>query len=220
MTSSELKDLVKSHFNLVEASEGVVEENFGSIKAKDGAFTVYYDGEELAVGKIVEVELPDGTRTQAPDGEHILADDTTIVTEGSRIVDIKETRELAEEEDKEEMSAEATEETFAEDGEEEEMEEDIKEEEMEEEAVKVEEIVEAIISEVKDEMAKMEEKMAALEDKVSKMESMPAAEPTITQTGKKMKAETKRGFAAFDVSKSRNADRIKMAIEELKTKKK
>jgi hypothetical protein len=216
MTSSELKDLVKSHFNLVEASEGIVEENFGSIKAKDGAFTVYYDGEELAVGKIVEVELPDGTRTQAPDGEHILADDTTIVTEGSRIVDIKETRELAEE-DKEEMSAEAEEEVLAED--EEEMEE-TKEEEMEEEAVKVEDIVEAIVSEVKDEMAKLVEKMSALEDKVAKMESMPAVEPTITSTGKKMKAEAKRGFAAFDVSKSHNANRIKMAIEELKTKKK
>jgi flagellar biosynthesis GTPase FlhF len=217
MTSNELKELVKSHFNLVDASNEEVAEAFGSIKAKDGSFTVFYDGEELAVGKIVEVELPDGTRTQAPDGEHILADDTTIVTEGSRIVDIKETRTVAEEE-KEEM-AKDEEEKMEEDKDETKMEE-TEEEKMEEEVVKVEEIIEAIVSEVRDEMRKIEDKMAALEDKVQKMEATPAAEPTITSTGKKLGAENRRGFSAFNIETSKNADRIKAAMEQLRNRKK
>ena len=49
MTSNELRDLVKSHFNLVEADsveETTVEEKFGSLKDENGAFT-----HEIVTGK-------------------------------------------------------------------------------------------------------------------------------------------------------------------------
>jgi len=231
MTSEQLKDLVKSHFNLVEANspetvvEETVEETFGSLKDVNGAFVLEFPGDSLQVGDKVTVVTTEGQRMDAPDGEHELEDGTKIVTKDSvveEIISADDEKAMAEEEDKEEMSAETVE-AFEEVEEEEKLEEEAKEEEMMEEgeaAVKVEEIVEAIVSEVKDEMKKMEEKMAALEDKVSKMEAMPAAEPTITSTGKKMKAEAKRGFSAFNVETSRNADRIKAAMEELKNRKK
>ena len=99
---------------------------------------------------------------------------------------------------------------------EEEMEEEVREEEMEEEA-KIEDIVEAIVESVKEEMKQMKEKMAELEDKVSRMEEMPAAEPTLTSTGKKMEASSK--FSKFNVDEARNADRIKMALNSIKNKK-
>lgn len=230
MTSEQLKGLVKSHFNLVEANspeavvEETVEETFGSLKDINGAFIVEFPGDSLQVGDKVTVVTTEGQRMDAPNGTHELEDGTKIVTKDSvveEIISADDEKAMAEEEDKEEMSADTVE--AFEEAEDEEKLEETKEEEMMEEgevAVKVEEIVEAIVSEVKDEMKKMEEKMAALEDKVSKMEAMPAAEPTITSTGKKMKAEAKRGFSAFNVETSRNADKIKSAMEELKNRKK
>lgn len=175
MTSSELKDLVKSHFNLVEAE---VNEELTNVTEEFDART---DAEEEG--------YKDGLEDAIEDVKEAIADVAK--------------KDMAEEDEVE-------------------MEETEKEEmEEEEEQMKVEDIVEAIVKEVKDEMAKLEDKMAALEDKVEKMEEAPAAEPTITSTGKKMGAEaTKRGFAAFDPSKAKNADRIKMAIEQLKNRKK
>jgi len=226
MTSSELKDLVKSHFNLVDANvvkETIEEVNeaFGELKDENGAFTLKFPGDSLQIGDKVEVLTTEGQEMSAPDGEHRLEDGTRIVTKDSMVTEITSAdgEKAMESEVEEEMSSEA-EETFAENGDEEKMEET--EEEMEEEEVKmeVEEIVKAIVAEVKDEMSKMEEKMAALEEKVEAMEATPAAEPTITSTGKKMGAEAKRGFSAFDVNKAKNADRIKMAIQEIKSRKK
>jgi len=230
MTSNELRELVKSHFNLVEASAEVtateieetfseetteevtevVEESFGEIADENKAFTLRFPGDELEVGDKVTVVTTEGQEMAAPDGEHRLADGIVIVTKDSVVESIEKAVAETTEETLEEEAAEIVSEEMAEE----------KEEEMMEPAAKVEEIVEAIVSEVKDEMKKMEEKMAALEDKVSKMEAMPAAEPTITSTGKKMKAEAKRGFSAFNVETSRNADRIKAAMEELKNRKK
>ena len=151
----------------------------------------------------------------APDGTHELADGTKIVTKDSVVTEITSAdgEKAMEEEVKEEMASETEEEM--EETKEEEMEE-VEEEKMEE--AKIEDIVEAIVSEVKDEMAKVVEKMKALEEKVSKMEALPAAEPTKTSTGKKM-ASTTRGFKAFNVEESLNADRIKMALEQIKNKK-
>jgi signal recognition particle GTPase len=108
---------------------------------------------------------------------------------------VEETEEEMETEDKEEM-----------------------EEKVEEEKMEIEDVVKAIVAEVKDEMGKLRDEMKAIEDKVSKMEAAPAAEPTRTSTGKKMGA-TGRGFKAFNVEESLNADRIKMALNELKNKK-
>jgi uncharacterized coiled-coil protein SlyX len=217
MTSTELKDLVKAHFNLVEAD--VIEETnetFGELKDENGAFTLRFPGDSLQVGDKVTVVTAEGQEMDAPDGEHRLEDGTRIVTKDSVVTEITSAdgEKAMEEETKEEMASE--EETEMAEHEEEKMEE--VEEKLEEAEAKIEDIVEAIVSEVKDEMAKVKEEMAALKDKVEKMEALPAAEPTKTSTGKKMGA-AKRGFKAFNVEESLNADRIKMALAEIKNKK-
>ncbi len=221
MTSTELKDLVKSHFNLVEANvveettENVTEEVFGSLKDENGAFTIEFPGDSLQIGDKVTVVTSENQRMDAPDGTHRLEDGTEIVTKDSVVTEIKGAdgeKALAEEEVKEEMAEETEEEMETEDKEE--MEEKVEEEKME-----IEDVVKAIVAEVKDEMGKLRDEMKAMEEKVSKMEAAPAAEPTRTSTGKKMGAAPKRGFKAFNVEESLNADRIKMALAELKNKK-
>jgi len=217
MTSTELKDLVKSHFNLVEAdSIEETNETFGELEDVNKAFVLRFPGDSLQIGDKVSVTTAEGQGPMdAPDGTHELADGTKIVTKDSVVTEITSAdgEKAMEEEVKEEMASETEEEM--EETKEEEMEE-VEEEKMEE--AKIEDIVEAIVSEVKDEMAKVVEKMKALEEKVSKMEALPAAEPTKTSTGKKM-ASTTRGFKAFNVEESLNADRIKMALEQIKNKK-
>jgi len=217
MTQEQLKELVKEYFNLTEIK-------MGEIYDENKAFKIVFEGDKLELGMKVKVVTAEGQEMDAPDGEHRLEDGTRIVTKDSVVTEISSAdgeKALAEEDVKEEMASETEEEAMEEAGDEEKMEE-TEEEMTEEEEVKmeVEEIVKAIVAEVKDEMSKMEEKMAALEEKVEAMEATPAAEPTITSTGKKMGAEAKRGFSAFDVNNAKNADRIKMAIDQLKTKKK
>lgn len=211
MTSEELKDLVKSHFSLVEANEvevaTEVEETFGSLKDENGAFTIKFPGDSLQVGDKVTVETADGQTLDAPDGEHKLEDGTEIVTKDSVVTEIKGAdgeKALSEEaEAKTEMAEETVEE---------EMEEEV------EEKMEISEVVKAIVEEVKDEMKKLRDEMKAMEDKMTAMSATPAAEPTLASTGKKV-ATTQRGFKAFNVEESLNADRIKMALADLKNKK-
>ena len=211
MTSEELKDLVKSHFSLVEANEvevaTEVEETFGSLKDENGAFTIKFPGDSLQVGDKVTVETADGQTLDAPDGEHKLEDGTAIVTKDSVVTEIKGAdgeKALSEEaEAKTEMAEETVEE---------EMEEEV------EEKMEISEVVKAIVEEVKDEMKKLRDEMKAMEDKMTAMSATPAAEPTLASTGKKV-ATTQRGFKAFNVEESLNADRIKMALADLKNKK-
>lgn len=222
MTSSELKDLVKSHFNLVEA--GVMEETketFGELKDINGAFTLRFPGDSLQVGDKVTVVTAEGQEMDAPDGEHELEDGTKIRTEDSvvkEIISADGEKALAEEEEEKMESDDKKEEMASEDEEMAETEDEEKmEEEKEEVKMEVEDIVKAIVSEIKEEMKKMEDKMAALEDKVTKMEDAPAAEPTLTSTGKKVENTSK--FSKFNVSEAKNADRIKMALDQIKNKK-
>ena len=211
MTSEELKDLVKSHFSLVEANEvevaTEVEETFGSLKDENGAFTIKFPGDSLQVGDIVTVETAEGQEMDAPNGEHRLEDGTVIVTEDSVVTEIKGAdgeKALSEEaEAKTEMAEETVEE---------EMEEEV------EEKMEISEVVKAIVEEVKDEMKKLRDEMKAMEDKMTAMSATPAAEPTLASTGKKV-ATTQRGFKAFNVEESLNVDRIKMALADLKNKK-
>jgi hypothetical protein len=211
MTQEELKDLVKSHFSLVEANEvevaTEVEETFGSLKDENGAFTIKFPGDSLQVGDKVTVETADGQTLDAPDGEHKLEDGTEIVTKDSVVTEIKGAdgeKALSEEaEAKTEMAEETVEE---------EMEEEV------EEKMEISEVVKAIVEEVKDEMKKLRDEMKAMEDKMTAMSATPAAEPTLASTGKKV-ATTQRGFKAFNVEESLNADRIKMALADLKNKK-
>ena len=194
-----IKELVKKHFNLVEATE----QSFGEIKTADGELTLSYEGDELAQGLAIFVVTPEGN-IPAPDGEHMLEGDITIVTADGKIEAIKETEAPAEEELEEEIVSEE----MAEHGDEEEvkMEEPVEaiadavtEEVAEEvsdavEAAIDEEVVSAVaeaVKEVVEEMTKeMEERMKSLEEKYASFSSAPASEKTIASSfSKKSKSE-------------------------------
>ena len=174
MTSSELRDLVKSHFNLVEAEvapENTVEETFAT--------------EEVVAKEETKVEM------SAESTEEVIAEEfdaRTDAEEEGYLDGIKD--------EKADIKA------------------DLAEHE-EEKMIDVESIVEAIVSEVKEEMGKMKEKMAELEEKVKVVIDAPAAEATMMSS----KPASKAKFSTFNVESARNADRIKAAMAQLKNKK-
>ena len=105
--NKELKDLVKKHFNLVDApkvEETVTEETFveetivdvveeikmGEIKTADGSIDLKYTGEELAIGSEIMVVTEDGD-IPAPDGYHDLEGGITIKVEGGVITELADT---------------------------------------------------------------------------------------------------------------------------------
>ena len=120
--NKELKDLVKKHFNLVEAplveetlseetnveetlvetemEETIEEIAMAEIKTADGEITLTYDG-ELEAGKEIYVITEDGD-IAAPDGDHDLEGGITISVEGGVITAVAET-EVEEIEAKEEI---------------------------------------------------------------------------------------------------------------------
>ncbi len=228
MTSNELKELVKSHFSLVEAdtteetinneitetfseetTEEVVEEVvevFGEIADENSAFVLKFPGDELEVGDKVTVVTTDDQEMDAPDGEHKLAGGVTIVTKDSVVESISKEVEASKEEATEEFAEEVVEEVI--------------EEVMEEEAaVSVEEIVKEIVSAVEEEMGRMKEKMAELEDTVAKVMDVPATEATMKKTTRQEYSSTnKPKYQEFKVESAANADRIKLAINQLKNK--
>lgn len=203
-----IKELVKKHFNLVEATE----QSFGEIKTADGELTLSYEGESLSEGLAIFVVTADGN-VAAPDGEHALEGGISIITKDGLIESIMETEVVEEEEvpaegeevaameeEAEEMEESEEEEAMEEHGDEEEsMEEEVAEEVAEEvsdsvEAVIDEEVVVAVaeaVKEVVEEMTKdIEERMKALEEKYSTFSSAPASEKTIAKSfSKKSKKE-------------------------------
>jgi hypothetical protein len=210
MTSSELKELVKAHFSLVEKPE-VIEEAFGELKDINGAFTIKFPGDSIQVGDKVTVVTAEGQEMDAPDGTHEMEDGTKIVTEGSVVKEIMGAdgeKELA----KEEMASEEEVAAVVE-----EVIEEVKEEmEEEEPAVSLEEVVTEIVDALKEEMGKMKTKMEELEVKVEAIEGLPAAEATIVTPVEASKAK----FSSFNVETAANADVIKMAIAKFKNKRK
>lgn len=229
MNSNELKELVKKHFSLVDAPEvnanetmeEVTEETFGEIADVNKAFTIKFPGDSLQVGDKVTVVTSEGQEMDAPNGEHELEDGTKIVTEDSVVKEIMgadgekalSEEAMAEHDDKEEEMMEV------EDVVEEIVEEVVEKvtEDMEEATVSAEEIVKEIVDAIQEEMGKMKEKMASLEEKVAKYEAMPAAEPTMKAGPAKELDIKPAAFKAFNVEEARNADRIKMALAEMKT---
>jgi len=174
MNKEELRQLVKKHFNLVDApaveetvSEETVEETteqtFGEIKSADGELTLVYEGDELAVGLPIFVVTPDGN-VPAPDGEHALEGGVSIRTEGGSITEImaEEVEVEAEDEDKE-------------------YEEGI-EEDMSEETLSIhEELIKALSSEFKTQMESLKEEFTTQINAVKEeFGAQPAAEKTIT----------------------------------------
>ncbi len=189
--TNNIKELVKKHFNLVEAS---AEETFAMIKSADGELELTYEGEELAEGLEIFVVTADGN-VAAPDGEHALEGGISIVTKDGKIESIMETPVEAEEEVvEEEVALEEEDAEEALEDHEEEMEEDIAEVlEEHEEAPMDEEVIIAVVEAVKDaveEMTKdMEERMKEMEDKMSKFSSAPASEKTIAKSFSKKSKE-------------------------------
>lgn len=169
MTSNELKELVKSHFSLVEATT----ETFGEIKDINGAFTLIFEGDVLEVGKEVKVRTTEGQELSAPDGVHELEDGMKIRTEGSKVVEIMEAEAPAEEmvevEEPVEVEKMATEEEAME-----EIEVSIEPEE--EVAPMVEEVVKAVIEAVKDEVESMKKELGEMKKRMEAIEDKPAAE--------------------------------------------
>jgi hypothetical protein len=196
---SSIKDLVKKHFNLVDAP---AELSFGEVKTADGELTLAYEGDELAQGLAVFVVTADG-QVPAPDGEHALEGGITIVTADGKVEAIKESEpaEVAEEEAVVESAL--SEEEMAEEGEmpetpveavAEEVAEAVGEEvaDVVEEAISEEVVVavaEAVSEAVGEMMKKYEERMAAMEAKFEGFASAPAAEKTIAGKSSKFKKE-------------------------------
>jgi len=213
MTSSELKELVKRHFNLTE----VVTEKFGELKDINGAFTVKFPGDSIQVGDKVTVVTAEGQEMDAPDGTHELEDGTKIVTEGSVVREIMGAdgeKALAKEEMQvEEEVAAVVEEVVS----------DVVEEvvtEAVEEAVSdagIEEVVAEIAKAMEEEMGKMKTKMAELEEKVAQLLDVPAVEPTYV---KPEMSSDKAKFSKFNVDSAANAERIKLELAALKARKK
>ena len=215
---SSMKELVKKHFNLVDAP---AKESFGEIMTADGQLTLTYEGEELAQGLAVFVVTEDGN-VPAPDGEHALEGGITIVTADGKIEAIKETpaeeapaegeEVTAEEHEDEEMEvAESPAEAVAEVVSDEVAEEvaDVVEEAISEEVVVA--VAEAVSEAVGEMMKKYEERMAALEGKFESFASAPATEKTNARKTSTTKFNS-------DVAPSKNQALVEKFIA-LKTKK-
>ena len=189
---STIKELVKKHFNLVEATSL----SFGEIKTLDGEITLTYDGEELGEGLEVFVVTADGN-VAAPDGDHALESGVTISVADGRITAITESEveEIEAEEEEivvetamEEVTVEAPEGVA-------EVVEAVQEAVSEEVVAAVTEAVADVVGEM---MKKMEDRMTSLEGKFSTFASAPATEKTIA--GKNSTSKFKN-----DKSKAPNA---------------
>tara|TARA_R110001632_G_scaffold2063_5_gene9153 strand:- start:5412 stop:6029 length:618 start_codon:yes stop_codon:yes gene_type:complete len=189
---STIKELVKKHFNLVEATSL----SFGEIKTLDGEITLTYDGEELGEGLEVFVVTADGN-VAAPDGDHALESGVTISVADGRITAITESEveEIEAEEEEivvetamEEVTVEAPEGVA-------EVVEAVQEAVSEEVVAAVTEAVADVVGEM---MKKMEDRMTSLEGKFSTFASAPATDKTIA--GKNSTSKFKN-----DKSKAPNA---------------
>ena len=170
MTANDLKDLVKKHFNLVEATEAPAvegieikeeKEAFAEIKTADGSVTLMYDG-ELGVGTVLSIHDAEGNVIPAPAGEHLLENgERVVLDENGAITEFLTPTEapadtMAEYEDEEEMEEEAP---ASEAG--------------------IEDIVEAVVAAVQEEMKKYGERMSAVESKLETFSAAPATTKTL-----------------------------------------
>lgn len=195
MNSQELKELVKSHFSLVEASTESTPETFGEVMDVNKAFTFIFPNERLEVGDKVMVRTTEGQELVAPDGTHELENGLKIVVEGGVVREI--------------MDATSTEET---------MEEVVVEVEPTEEAPameepSVEEIVSAIVDVVKQEVDAMKTELAKMKEKMDAFMNEPATEKSMPTAFSKTAKLTDKPQNML------NEKRFNMAVEALKSKK-
>lgn len=172
MNVNDLKSLVKSYFNLTEAS--TVKQEFAEATLADGTTKIYWDG-DLAVGTKVYLLDAEGNQIPAPEGSHTLEDGTNIVlgTEGE-ILEVAEraSEEMAEQVEVDPATGMPIETPVT----------------MEEEVpapVAVEDIVKAVVEAVQEEMAKYGERMSAVETNLEKFSAAPASAKTLPGSVKK-----------------------------------
>ena len=205
--NKELKDLVKKHFNLVEAplveetlseetnveetlvetemEETIEEIAMAEIKTADGEITLTYDG-ELEAGKEIYVITEDGD-IAAPDGDHDLEGGITISVEGGVITAVAET----------EVEVEA--------------EEEIEIEMSEESDISIhEELIKALSSEFKTQIdaLKLEfnKQIEEVKGKVETFSAEPATEKTITTKTNSKKVDL--SYEPKDASKKAQFERL------------
>ena len=216
MTANELKALVKEYFNLTEVK-------MGELYDENKAFKIVFEGDTLELGMPVKVVTTEGQEMDAPDGLHKLENGMVIKTEGSKVVEITEASQLAEEEETLDGGEEIAEVEMAE----------VKvpveqfpvevqrgaeyekpmaqQMESEEDAMTEKSIVEAVAKAVAEELVDMKKEMAKMKEKMEKMSAEPAAEKTLP-TSKKFALES-------TVATPANAERYEMMKSLMKTKK-
>ncbi len=204
MKKEELKDLVKSYFNLedkqdIKESQEITNEAFASGELIDGTKVNNGSDKDLEVGDSLFVVTEAGETVDAPSGEHEMKDGTVVVVDGEgKITGLRKPEEtgqgsLAEElpdsgpakilNSEEELSEvkEEVEETEValndaiEDGDELPFEEHGDEEAMEEGGIK-EEIIEAIMEEIAPKIEEMQKKLAEHDEKMKEHYSSAASE--------------------------------------------
>jgi len=186
MTRTQLKELVKQHFSLVEASH-----KFTSAILADGSKVSNEMEDDFAIGQVLFIEDADGKMVPAPEGEHVSESGIQFVLDAeSKIVGLKKPDAPAEGDlmKKEKMAEEpipaSEDEAIAAEGEmavEEKMEmpslEDIIE--------VIGEVVEAKIIDMKNKMTSIEEDVVEMKRKFEEIAMEPAADKTEPMSKKK-----------------------------------
>lgn len=153
-----LKELIKKHFNLVEAP---VELQFGEIKSKDGELTLTYEGDEFTVGTAIFVKTEEGD-VPAPDGEHMLEGDIKITTVDGKITEIEREEMPEAEVETDEVGDVAFEEAMPTPT-------------MEEMITALAEVMKPYMDQMKKDMEEMKAKFASMDKKVETFSNAPAA---------------------------------------------
>lgn len=213
MTKSELRNLIKSHFSLIDApkaEETVVEENFASVTLIDGTEVSNNQEGDFEVGQEVYVKDEAGNWVLAPEGSHDSESGITLVVDAEgRLVEVHhpDQAEAEMEEVKPEETIEMAEEEIAEDVVETAIEEGLTPDEVIE-AVKtvIEEVVQPQIEELKKEVMAYKEKM-------EKVSAEPASESK-TATSKFAKT------SILNAEPAHNKSRYEMALQTLNNKRK
>ena len=166
-----LKELVKRHFNLVEADSTVAAVEFATAKTLDGELTLKFD--ELAAGKEIFLVDSEGNEVKAPTGEYVLEDKKVVKVEDGVIAEVKEATDVEVEVEAEDIVTE-----------EEVVEAKNKEEMAELTPALVEELIKQIAAVVEEKLQPMEARLAEVENKSTKMAIAPAVEPTVIKSNK------------------------------------
>lgn len=222
MNREELKELVKTHFNLVEVDNSS-KQSFAEATLQDGTKVTNMEEGDFAEGQVLHVITEEGEHVNAPEGDHVTESGIVITVDAEgKITGVKypdaegEGSDMAEQTE-EEMSAESVEE-FEATTEDKEVEEKF-EEEVEAEKVEaslediismIGEVVEEKMAEHKEKMKQIEDKMMEIEEKMSAFAMEPAEEKTNAESNvtSQFSKATNRGearyYQALEVLRNKN----------------